>query len=336
MRLGLAVSFVFAVGALLAREAAAAGDSELAWVRGDGAETCPGSQRMRQLVAQRLGRTSLELGERELSGFVTRESSGTWSARVFLRDKSGALVGAKNLTSEAADCEPLANAVALAMALAVDPDAVSRTAAAPLPALPPDEPPPPKPEPPMVAPVAPAPPPPAPPAPTPKTGIMATSARAMLTLGLTPRPAPGFATLIRYPENRLVEAAFGFLWAPEAALKADEFGVGLTAGRAGACLRPWADGRTWVRTCGTLLAGALHAAGKLNDVAPSGDRFWMAAGLEGGAGLVVHAPFFLELTAEAVVPFVRETFLARIPPRNGFQQPVVAGVFSLGAGVAIP
>jgi hypothetical protein len=53
----------------------------------------------------------------------------------------------------------------------------------------------------------------------------------------------------------------------------------------------------------------------------------------------VVGPLLLEIGADAVVPFVRDTFVSgRVVPgedhRNAFQQAAVAGVFHAGAGVS--
>ncbi|MDO9015967.1 MAG: hypothetical protein Q8S73_44555 [Deltaproteobacteria bacterium] len=113
----------------------------LAWVRGADADACPDGAWLRREVARRLRRDPFDDdGPRSFEAVVERASPG-WRATLRVRDREGTLLGERTLTHDAERCDPIADASALAVALAVDPDALidepARTDASPPPAPPP-------------------------------------------------------------------------------------------------------------------------------------------------------------------------------------------------------
>lgn len=113
-----------------------------AWVRGTDADECPDASAMRADVTRRLRRDPFdESGPRSIEAVVERAPVG-WRATLRVRDGDGSLLGERTLTHDATRCAPIADASALAIALAVDPDAVVEPASstAPAPSSPPPRP----------------------------------------------------------------------------------------------------------------------------------------------------------------------------------------------------
>src|SRR6185369_12385369 len=114
-----------------ARADQAPGAVELAWVRAEGAESCPAGPVIERDVAERLGHNPFVSGAlQRIEGMVLRREP-LWVARFYVRDRTGALVGSREISSEATGCEPVSNAIALALALAIDPEAALRPAPPP-------------------------------------------------------------------------------------------------------------------------------------------------------------------------------------------------------------
>jgi hypothetical protein len=164
-------------------------------------------------------------------------------------------------------------------------------------------------------------------------------ARPELSLGLVPHPALGVALAGRVRVANRVDVAAGLMWIPEARIPDGAFAVGLSAVRLGVCVAPWEAPPFALLGCADFLAGATHASARDASVAPAGERGWFAASLSSRFAARVAGPLLVEVGADAVVPFVRDTFVsARVLPgddhRNAFQQAAVAGLFHAGAGVS--
>ena len=130
-------------GALAAGARAEPSPVRFGWVRGRGADTCPSRREIADQIAERLGRSPFTEGAaRSIDAVVTRSEAG-WRAEIYVREQDGAPAGARELTSEAPDCGPLASACVLAIALAIDPEAVTRPPPPPVPRGPSAPPPPP-------------------------------------------------------------------------------------------------------------------------------------------------------------------------------------------------
>lgn len=87
-----------------------------------GAEACPTKAQLEAQVRDILGRPSFARGARRKVRCVLRGEGGTMEARVQLLDtRSGRVLGVRQLSAQGPGCEELGGAVALAIALAIDP-----------------------------------------------------------------------------------------------------------------------------------------------------------------------------------------------------------------------
>jgi hypothetical protein len=111
------------------RESAQDDSYSVSWVRGDGAEVCPDASALRQEVARRLGRQSIEaLADRAMEVFVERHQE-RFRSTIRVRSRDGRSLGARTLESEDPSCAAIFHATVLALVLAIDPNAASEEAA---------------------------------------------------------------------------------------------------------------------------------------------------------------------------------------------------------------
>jgi hypothetical protein len=338
----------------------------LSWVRGPGAEQCLSGATLAERVAARLGRDAVsEQAPRSIEGVVVREGE-RFSARIYVRDAGGSLVGQREIDDASPSCGALDAAVVLAVVLAIDPDA----ALAPPPALAPSTPSPVLPSaptaaasgaPPDVASGAPAAALPAPsptvsgllpafpapgfpfpgPAPVrparsePSTAFGASSVRVLFAAGLLPAGAFGLASTAEAGVRRLRVAA-GVLWFPEVHTADGGFGFGLAAGTLGGCIDPYRSASFRLGLCAGGLAGALHAVTYRLSPTQPGDRPWLALSFGGRAELRLVGPLTLHAGAEAVVPLLRYRFLVLGRAEPVFEPATVAAVAAAGLGVTFP
>ncbi len=151
-----------AIGALasilaVAGEARADASARLVYVRGPGAEQCPGEQAVRAAVAARLGYDPFFAWAHDALFVDLTRAAGAFHVELKLVDADNLQRGARALTVKGSDCSAVVDAMALTISLTIDPDSVMR-GPRPAPPPPPEPPPPAAPEPP---------PPPPPPAPAP-------------------------------------------------------------------------------------------------------------------------------------------------------------------------
>ncbi len=327
----------------------------LVWIRGPAADACQSQADLADRVTRRLGAPVFDdAARRSIEGFVQREGD-RWVAHLYARDREGRLTGSRELSHEGQDCSGLDAAVTLAIALVIDPEAALRPAAVPStpPAAPPTPPPPPPPAPPPATPYpapAPAPnpspapsalPPPAPtPYPTPEAAPApapaAVTTRVLVTAGLLPSAAPGFAIAADLPAYRALHATAGAVFLPEARTSDGDFGFGLTAGWVGACVAPYRSSRLVASLCGELLLGAIHSVVYAYEPTQPGDRFWSGADAEAALRLRVVGPLTLEGGAQLVVPLTRQPFDVQGKTGTEFQEWAAAVTGFLGLGVSIP
>ncbi|MGA7120005.1 MAG: hypothetical protein WBY94_07910, partial [Polyangiaceae bacterium] len=98
----------------------------LVWVLGERTQGCADRATIARRVVARLGREVFsESAPRSVEGVVQHEGD-RWDAHLYVRDGDGSLFGSRYLSSTAPDCSALDAAVTLAIALAIDPDAVAR------------------------------------------------------------------------------------------------------------------------------------------------------------------------------------------------------------------
>ena len=325
----------------------------LVWIRGPGADACQDRVALTEHVDARLGRRVFsDSARRSIEGFVQREGD-RWVVHVYARDADGRLTGARDLANNAVDCTGLDAAVTLAVALVIDPaaalarpkDAVSVARAQAAEAL--VRPPPPPPAPPEMRPAAPCPlpsptpvPRPAvaptvPPRPSPGDRVILTG-QVLVTAGLVPGAAPGFAISADVPVHAWLDVTTGAFFLPEARTASGDFGFGLTAAWAGVCAVPWRDSRVALSLCGDLEVGAIHAVVYAFEPTQPGDRVW--SGAEGAARLRfrVLGPVVVVAGLGLVVPLTRQPFIVQGQANAVFQEYPVAAVGFIALGASIP
>jgi len=99
--------------------------SSLSWVRLEGAESCIALQPLAHAVEERLGRpvfASASEADLSVEGRAWKKGR-TWHAHVEMREKSGALLGTRDLESNADSCDALTRPLTLVLALMIDPEA---------------------------------------------------------------------------------------------------------------------------------------------------------------------------------------------------------------------
>jgi hypothetical protein len=106
----------------------------LGLTRGEGTQACIQGGAIERAVERRLRRRVFarnEPPELHIDVALAREADGAWSARLVLRGRSGAELGARELETQAAHCSALDDALVLVVALLVDsPEARAQASAA--------------------------------------------------------------------------------------------------------------------------------------------------------------------------------------------------------------
>jgi hypothetical protein len=127
--LPVALALTFALAALgVAREASAQRAAfRLTVERATGAEPCADEPTLRSSVRERLGYNPFSDGATHSVVLRFQRQNRGYSARLLVASPGRARPAQRRLTSRARACTNLSDAVALAMAIAIDPDAVART-----------------------------------------------------------------------------------------------------------------------------------------------------------------------------------------------------------------
>lgn len=343
-----------ALVALLGSASARAGDEanqlfRLAWVRSEGAEGCIDQPGLEAGVRARLGREPFaSAAPASIEGEVGRFADA-WRAKLRVRDGGGALLGQRALEIRGDDCAQLSEAIVLAVALTIDPNAPTQASSPPSPIVTspivaqPSAPPlanavatQPEGAPELGCPVV-----------APRGEASAVSACPPLTapssFGLTARAlgavrvlpglAPGAALVAGFGRPPL-RWTVGMSWLPETTTSDGTFSFGLTAANAGACFEftPAPDAQAGL--CADVEAGAIHALARKLEPLDPGDTPWLALRAGPRFAWQFVSPFLLELGALAVAPLIRPEFAVR-----GVQEPVfesgqlgVVAFFGVGVG----
>lgn len=287
----------------------------LRWARGDAAEGCVGVLGLAEDVKRRLGWDPFVLPvEIAIEGVAVRVKGG-FRAELTFRDRDGKPIGTRRFESPG-DCRALGETVAVAIAVAIEPDATEPPAAVVL------EPPP-----------APAPVP-----PREERAVPPGRRRARLAAaaGALPGLVPGLGGAVGIAGGVVVaervEVSLGGIYAPPSEEGAFDFGMAVV--RARACALPWgAEGL--VRLCGAVLGGAFESYSRAEDLVPLdvGASAWV--GVEAGAvvSLALQGPLRFELGAGAVVPLTRRSGVVRGAAEPIWEQSIVAA--SVDAGLAL-
>jgi hypothetical protein len=307
-------------------------------------ESCPDEGALRREVERRVGGGSfVDDGARVIVVRYRPAWRGRRRAQVAVREGPGP-AAVRELALDGPGCDDLAEAIALAVALVIDPDAALR------PLSPPPPPRPPLPE--AAAPTCPevpraqcpacaacpAPPPSAPVGP-PRPGLVRRPTWIALTgglvVGVAPAPAPDVGFTVLLPLRGALGLGLGASYMPPVATSDGAASVGRTVARVGACLD---TAPSWIQVggCAGALAGVLHlAALALVPVAP-GDRVWLGASAEAHARLLPGDRWVISLQARVVVPLL--TWAPRVEgaPSPSFSPPPVAFEADLAVGVRLP
>jgi hypothetical protein len=339
---------------LLAAGRAHAGDPaprtpSLGWVRLAGAETCAAPRAVAEAVEKRLGRAVFVAPTRAdvaVEGRVERAGpSGGWRATITLSDERGAVLGTRELTSDAADCAALDAPITLALALMIDPDAALGPPPAPAPA--PPAPPPLPPPPPLPAAIAPAPrcdPAPAAPAAPPVRWRAGAQIGFAGSLGLLPHPAPGVTLRLHVvpPRGPAFEiGASAWLEGHVDAVNVGGAGAAfdLSYGSLAVCPLALAVGRTTFFACAGAQIGSLRAQGVGFDTAYAQQQLVLDLAAEAHVRRALLGPFFAAVELGLLVPTVRDLFAYRDAAgttQELFRLPPLAGTAEVALGLAFP
>jgi hypothetical protein len=279
-------------------------------------EGCPSGEVIRSAVRERLGRDPFA-GDpiRIIEGHV--RDDGGLVAEIVVRTSDGELVGRRELRSDEPTCDSLADAIVLAVALTIDPNALL-SPRPPEPVEPPREPDPP--------PRAEAPPPPPIEDRTPTGGLALAVA---VGAGLLPSVSVGPTLIASIDVVPWMSIEAGFTLWPEQS-EADA-GFGLTTGRLALCFAPLASDLR-VLLCAVGQAGALHQVVRIPEPVDPGQRFWAAVGAAATFELRIAGPLTARAGVELVVPLVRDRFVTEAGAEI-FEPPAVATAAHAGLGV---
>ncbi len=291
--------------------------ARIVWVRGIDAEKCVGKTGLEEDVKARLGYDPFALpSELAIEGTVVRASPTGFRAELVVRDASGKTLGSRQLSSREADCRSLGEAVAVAITVAIDPDAPGTRA-------PVVE------ETPFVAVPEPAP----PPRGDPPRDVERVHAMVMggASVGIVPEVAPSASLRVRAILGPYVELGLGAHFWPES--RTSGVGFGITSGSLDACVIPFASARV-VRWCAGLHGGVFDVFVYAAELAPVevGAFVWAAAETGPALSIPVAGALRLELSATAVVPIVRRQAFVRGQSEALWEQSVVGGRGDVGVG----
>ena len=284
---------------------------QLSWVRLAGAQSCPADAPLAAEVTRRLGWEPFATdAPRLIEGVFTRDG-GRWGATVFVRDATGALIGSRQIDSDAPECDALADAAALVVALIIDPHArFSPKAAAP---------------PPPVPPLPPA-------AAVPSAsldGFVRIGVRGLALRGALPGLASGAALAVDVGRAPRWGWGIGLRVLPEQRTESGDAGFGLTAGWLAGCAH--AHGRRFgARGCVAASGGVIHSVVHEQALEPAqpGERLWLGAVASLVASYRMWGPVGLDLGTEIIAPVMRHRFWIEPRTAAAFQQsPIIIGGF---------
>ncbi len=326
--------------------------SSLSWARLEGTESCIGTHDLAQRVEALLRRAAIvSAADADLSieGRVEKKTPRGYRATIVVAKSSGDIVGKRELVSDETDCHALDEPVSLAIALMIDPDALS-PAPPEKPISKPIEPPvlPPK----IIVhettktvyvPVA------AKPGPAKRPFRFEGYVGGIVGLGLTPIGGGGIAGIVLDPPKFIPIEGTGSLLAsekstPRLALagqsKATTGTIRFWRVEGSAYLCPLAGNKG-------LFQGALCAGGQAGFVASSGSGFVASSSsvrplLNGAARgrLGIWAfPMSLTVGATLSVPIIKDSYVYTAPDgarKTLFEAAPVGGTFDLSIGFKFP
>lgn len=295
---GLAASTSFATPA----RAQGATSAHLVYVRGPGAEQCPGEHAVRAAVGARLGYDPFFAWARDTLFTEITRTDGEFHVDLKLVDDRNMLRGARQISVTATDCADAIDAIGLTISLTIDPSSLS----------------PPAPTPPVAAPTPQAPPDLALPAPAMPEDVLAPPQRSSSErfgghIGAGAIGSVGAAAVPTLGPTLSVGASWRFL-SLDAEGRADLPATGASQ-EAPARVRSWLIVGSLVPCvhlqgpfgCVVLSGGSLGAT-SVGTVAPHTDHApWWAAGLRAGGEFALHGPLSLRAYAELLATLTRDS-----------------------------
>ncbi|HTQ04353.1 MAG TPA: hypothetical protein VMI54_10870 [Polyangiaceae bacterium] len=245
-----------------------------------GAESCPSAEALKDRTLA-LGIPPQEPREPLLIHVAFRRDGDDFAATV---RTSGRTAGERELTAAGPDCNPLAAATAVMLAVLLD--------------LRPRE---------SVAEPAPKPLPPAPPLKRDSSGFRHVSLGGELA-GAFGLLGPAFSMVYagdaraRFSFLELALGGFGLV-DREVGLPPGTVDVGLAGGDLGLCAYFWRAGRVDVAACASLALGRFHGTGQGFFIDKNGASLWIAGGLGATLGFELSRHWALRLDLDALVPF---------------------------------
>lgn len=318
--------------------------STLGWTRDDGAEPCIGTIELAAKVEALLGRpvfVSAAKAEVSVEGRVIKATPSGFSATIAIADARGVSQGRRTIDTPDADCKGLAEPVALAIALMIDPNA---SLAPPEKVDPPPEKPPEVivrekvvereervyvPTPPPVPAEPPAPP-----------MVLHGYVGAVMALGLAPISG-GFTTGITIAPESFVPLAGSLTLVLPNGKDLGGPTLEVTQFQAAGYICPLA-------TRGEILFAELCAGGQFGFLVAEGDGFareqsriapLLAPAIHGRFGARVMSPFAVSAGGTLGVPLLRQTFVyddANGAKQEAFSPTPVSGQLDVTVGVVIP
>lgn len=337
------VTSVLGCMATSARADESAGEPlRLSWVRAGSAESCPDARSVVAQVRERLGRDPFSDGASNAAEILVERRDGQFSARIALRSEHGTQ-GERTLTTDQ-ECDALVSAVALALAIQLDPNAALRPrGSVEVPA--PDA------EPQVVQATSPSPRPrveaaakPAAPSTSPASEIVAAtndgrergtlSAGALLTSNLVPGAGVGATLGAELTLARRLHASLTAGYVAESRTSDGRFGFGLSMAGVGLCGDAVATRWITLDACAAVLPGAIHAVVYADLPTRPGERFWLGASATAVARVNVLRSLFLEVAGGAIFPMIRHHFSVTGVADDVFRQPAAVPLGQLAVGTS--
>ena len=328
-RIGLAA---LALALSVAPRAFSAEPVRLEWVRLEGASECIDAASLEARVSKRLGANPFEhTAQRRIEGAVRREGD-TWRAEIAVRAHPEETdPPLRTLKSSAPTCDSLGEAVVLAVALAIDPEA---TLAAPRAETS---------ETATVAPASSASPPArqgaraalTAPSSTPVKGNAGVSGRVAVgtiaQVGLLPAPSIGASLFAGAQLTEVLELGIQTRLFPDVhGTNEDAFQVGAASGTVQVCAAAVQSPLVTLRGCGGASVGVLHGVVLSGERAQPGQRAWLGGELGAELSLPLTGPLAFMLAARAILPMTRYRFTVGGADHVLFREAAIGGIAQAG------
>ncbi|HET9932298.1 MAG TPA: hypothetical protein VFQ35_16455 [Polyangiaceae bacterium] len=297
-------------------------------MRLEGASSCLDAATLAERVRKRLGNDPFDAqAKRSIEGIV-RRADGVWLAEIAVRKRADdAEPPLRQLKSTAPDCASLGDAIVLAVALAIDPEAAFAATEAEEPPPPPAATRAPVPPPPPALPLPPS----MPRVPPQSVRLGSVTASAVFQVGALPRASLGAGLFAAAALGSSVDVGIGARVFPSVRGDGEPgFEVGASVGTLQLCPRLRTSSVTTARVCAGPSLGVMHAVLLTGERAQPGERLWLAAEAGADFTLDVSKSLALMLGAGGLVPITRYRFSVEGTDGTLFRQSALALVAQLG------